>query len=49
MDCAKFFFRPRDTLRLNRPLPKGRTPGGRTPVGQNRLVRAYAHFLLAAS
>ncbi len=40
MDCTNFFFRPGVTLRLNRPRPKGRTPGGRTPVAQNRLVRA---------
>ncbi|KAF9527941.1 hypothetical protein CPB83DRAFT_855475 [Crepidotus variabilis] len=30
---------PGDTLRLNRPRPKGRTPGGRTPASQNRSIR----------
>jgi len=30
---------PGDTLRLSRPRPRGRTPGGRTPASQNRSVR----------
>jgi len=33
-------FRPGDTLRLNRPRPKGRpTPGRRTPASHNRSIR----------
>jgi len=34
-------FRPVDTLRLNRPRPKGQpTPGGRTPASHSRSIRA---------